>query len=101
MDASTWGLGGWLAIVGVIAEYVASQLTQADSEKFPLSFAFRVSIWAISSETSACTNNRVLARSPFPTEACRMYVAHVRISLCWKLQGRLEVFDLCSEARPC
>ena len=31
--ASPWGLGGWLAIDGVITEYFASLLTQADSEK--------------------------------------------------------------------
>ena len=46
-DASPWGLGGWLAIDGVITEYFASQLTQADSAKFgiPLADACGQQVW--------------------------------------------------------
>ena len=42
-----WGLGGWLAIDGVITEYFASQLTKADSEKFgiPLADACGQKVW--------------------------------------------------------
>ena len=41
------GLGGWLSIDGVITEYFASQLTQADSEKFgiPLADACGQQVW--------------------------------------------------------
>ena len=48
-DASPWGLGGWLAIDGVITEYFASQLTQADSEKFgiPLADACGQQVWEV------------------------------------------------------
>lgn len=46
-DASPWGLGGWLSIDGIITEYFASQLTQADSEKFniPLADACGQQVW--------------------------------------------------------
>ena len=46
-DASPWGLGGWLAIDGVITQYFASQLTQADSENFaiPLADACGQQVW--------------------------------------------------------
>ena len=38
-DASPWGLGGWLSVIGVIAQYFASPLTQEDSDKFGLPLA--------------------------------------------------------------
>ena len=46
-DASPCGLGRWLAIDGVTLEYFASQLTQADSEKFgiPLADACGQQVW--------------------------------------------------------
>ena len=46
-DASPWWLGGWLAINGVITQYFASKLTQADSEKIctPLADACGQQVW--------------------------------------------------------
>ena len=46
-DASPWGLGGWLAVNGVITQYFTSALTQEDSDKFglPLGEACGQQVW--------------------------------------------------------
>ena len=60
-DASPWGLGGWLAIDGIITEYFTSQLTNADSEKFgiPLADACGQQVWealAMLTAIDLCSN---------------------------------------------